>query len=313
MTAGDGTEEQSYRLRLPATSANLGPGFDALGLALSLYLELEAQPAAAFALEATGRDAAVTGALDDNLMLATYRSVLKAHGRDLQPLAISIHNEIPLGMGCGSSAAALCAGVLLANRFGALGLSEAEVLEEAARREGHPDNVAACLYGGLTVSKSCVEGERRWTATATLGRGLDWRLLLALPSATLATAAARALLPAVYSREDATVNLQSTALLVSAVALDRPELLRAATEDRLHQPYRLRACPLLGALLPLAGRKGVFSVTLSGAGPSVLLIVDRDFDEAAVRRAAGSLVEELLTVMVDANGAFAAIPGRRAE
>jgi len=257
---------EPLHLRLPATSANLGPGFDALGLAMSLFLEIEASVSADFGIEASGRSPELVARLEDNLILETYRSLAPAG----PPLHLKIQNEIPLGMGCGSSAAALLAGVHLANRFGRLNLSPQEVLEEACVREGHPDNVAACFHGGLTVSSM----QGREVTTATFGQNLAWRLLLALPPASLATSEARALLPGSYSRADAVENIQATALLVSAFALNRPELLRQGTRDRLHQPYRSAACPLLPALLPLAGTDGIYSVTLSGAGPSVLLLAD---------------------------------------
>jgi homoserine kinase len=298
-------EQTILRLTLPATSANLGPGFDALGLALSLYLHLEARLAKVFSLTATGRDAHVTGQVEGNLILATYREVLEAHQRTVPNLAIALDNEIPLGMGCGSSAAALCAGILLANHFGGLGWPRSEILDEAARREGHPDNVAACLLGGLTISKAAMSVDSdvsRKTSALSLGVGLPWRLLLALPHAGLPTVNARQLLPETYSRYDTVRNVQSTALLVGAFALNRPDLLRDATEDRLHQPYRMKVCALLAALLPLAGRNGVHSVTLSGAGPSVLLIVEADVPVDLVKAAAGPLVSEVLELSI-ASGA----------
>ena len=280
----------AYRLKLPATSANLGPGFDALGLAMKLYLEIEAFPAAAMHLVAGGRDAAVVGSTDRNLMLETYRD-LAPHGPALH---LAIRNGIPLGMGCGSSAAALLAGVFLANHFGELGMTPEEAVSEACRREGHPDNVAACAYGGLTAS--AMENGR--VTAASFGAGLDWRLLIALPGEGLATTKARALLPEMYSRADAVVNVQATALLVSAFALNRPELLLAGTKDRLHQPYRSAACPLLPLLLPLAGTDGIHSVTLSGAGPSVLLVVSGSAEVNGVinriRVAAGDPALEVL-------------------
>ena len=254
---------QPLILRLPATSANLGPGFDAVGLAMSLYLKIEASEAAETTIQATGRDAELVGSVDRNLILTTYRDLAP----DGPHLSLLVENEIPLGMGCGSSAAALLAGVQLANHFGQLNLSEKEVLEEACAREGHPDNVAACLFGGMTVSSM----QGREVMTATFGEDLPWRLLLALPSASLATEQARALLPSSYSRADAVANIQATALLVAAFAQNRPELLMAATRDCLHQPYRSEVCPLLTALLPLARTPDFYAVTLSGAGPSVLL------------------------------------------
>jgi homoserine kinase len=265
------TPAPPLRLRLPATSANLGPGFDALGLAMALYLTIDATAATEFSIEATGRDAALCAALDNNLILATYTEVLSAAGKEAAPLHLRLHNEIPLGMGCGSSAAALLAGVILASHFGGLGWTDQQILEEACRREGHPDNVAACWLGGMTASSSSNDGS---VITATYGKNLKWKLMLALPPVSLSTSKARAMLPDTYSRADAVANVQNTALLVSAFALDRPDLLRTAMQDCIHQPYRAVACPLLPLLLPLAGHPGIYGVALSGAGPSVLLIVD---------------------------------------
>jgi homoserine kinase len=290
-------------LRLPATSANLGPGFDALGLAMGLYLTIDATAAAAFRIDATGRDAALCASLDNNLILATYSEVLQAAGREVTPLHLILSNEIPLGMGCGSSAAALLAGVALANHFGQLNWSSHRILEEAAHREGHPDNIAACWLGGMTAS-STVEGT---VITATCGQNLTWSLMLALPPASLSTSKARAMLSPTYSRTDAVVNIQNTALLVSAFALDQPELLRTAMGDRIHQPYRAEACPLLPMLTPLAGQHGIYGVALSGAGPSVLLIVDSKAPEGpiadAVRRAVGHPGLEILRTSI-ASGAI---------
>lgn len=261
------------RLRLPATSANLGPGFDALGLAMSLYLTIEAEVSqtGAFLIEATGRDAEACSQIENNLIFTTYVDVLANAGKLAPRLHLRMNNEIPLGMGCGSSAAALLAGVFLANHFGQLGWSRQQILEEACRREGHPDNVAACFCGGMTVSVMSSMAVK----TATYGDNLNWNLLLALPPASLSTSKARAMLPAQYSREDAVANIQATALLVSAFALHRGDLLATAMRDRIHQPYRMEACPLLARLLPLSGTDGILGVALSGAGPSVLLITEK--------------------------------------
>jgi homoserine kinase len=290
----------SFRLRLPATSANLGPGFDALGLAMSLHLDIEAAASSEFHIDATGRNADLCAQLDRNLILDTYRAVLVAAHVPVLPLHLTLHNEIPLGMGCGSSAAALLAGVLLANRFGNLGWSNGQILDETCRREGHPDNVAACWLGGMTASAMTATG----VIASTCGENLDWRLLIALPPTSLATEKARALLPAAYSRADAVANIQSTALLVGAFALNRPELLAAAMSDRIHQPYRMEACPLLARLLPLSGTPGIYGVALSGAGPSVLLIADPANPleplRARIRELAGSPSLEVLEANIAA-------------
>lgn len=295
------------QLRLPATSANLGPGFDALGLAMALYLTVdakEAEPAAGFTIHATGRNAEQCSRIDRNLMLATYREVLADAGKPVVALALRVDNQIPLGMGCGSSAAALLAGVVLANHFGALGWSPQQCMEEACWREGHPDNVAACAQGYMTASAAvdATSGAPRRILTATCGQQVRWKLLLALPTRSLATEKARALLPPTYSRADAVANVQRTALLVSAFALGRGDLLRDAMQDRLHQPYRLKACEFLPLLLPLAGTDGILGVALSGAGPGVLVIAGENAVTAElaqqIRRAAGDSALEVLETEV---------------
>lgn len=299
------TAPAKLRLRLPATSANLGPGFDALGLAMALYLTIDASASEAFHVVATGRNADLCASLDNNLILTTYTSILSTNNQPVPPLKLEIHNEIPLGMGCGSSAAALLAGVLLANHFGNLHWTDQQILEEACRREGHPDNVAACFLGGMTCS-STLGGQ---VVTATCGQNLNWNLLVALPSASLATEKARALLPATYTRADAVANIQATALLVAAFSQNRPDLLHTAMQDRIHQPYRMEACPLLRLLLPLNEHPQVLGVALSGAGPSVLLIVENAAAAvnlpAIIRQAAGDPALEVLQTTI-ATGAVQA-------
>ena len=304
MTVPTSIPIKSLHLRLPATSANLGPGFDALGLAMALYLTIDASAAECFHIEATGRNADLCARIENNLIVTTYIDVLANAGVLAGRLHLKLHNEIPLGMGCGSSASALLAGVLLANHFGGLNWTDQQILEEACSREGHPDNVAACFLGGMTVSAVKQDG----VVTATCGQNLTWGLTLALPSASLATPKARALLPATYSREDAVANIQSTALLVAAFALGRGDLLRAAMQDRLHQPYRMEACPLLPQLLPLTENPAVLGVALSGAGPSVLLITGAESAPALpaiIRQAAEDQSLEIIQTRI-ASGAIRA-------
>jgi len=288
---------KSLHLRLPATSANLGPGFDALGLAMALYLTIDAMPSESLRIDATGRNADLCGDAANSLILSTYTSVLAAKNQPVTPLHLKLDNQIPLGMGCGSSAAALLAGVLLANYFGQLNWTDEQILEEACRREGHPDNVAACFFGGMTASAN----DKDRVITATCGENLTWNLLIALPSASLATEKARALLPPTYSRADAVANVQNTALLVSAFALNRADLLRTAMQDRIHQPYRMAACPLLARLLPLVNSPGIFGIALSGAGPSVLVIADPTATDdicSAIRDAAEDPELEILQTTI---------------
>lgn len=275
------------RLRLPATSANLGPGFDAVAVALDFALEIEAETAAEFSIAATGRDAERCGRLQDNLILETYKNLLTASGRTIVPLALRLTNGIPLGMGCGSSAAARLAAIQLAVHFGQLEWDAERVLEEAYALEGHPDNVAACWLGGF-VSAVC-EGTK--VHVARVEPPDAWRAIVALPAEPLATSKARAVLPASYPLEDVVTNLQSASVLGLAFAQARGDLLRMAMNDRIHQPYRAPYCPLLPILQPLAGENGVLGVALSGAGPAVLLVVDGDENAgraaAAIQQATG--------------------------
>ena len=208
-----------------------------------------------------------------NLILDTYREVLTRAGAAVVPLHVKLHNEIPLGMGCGSSAAALLAGVALADHFGGLRLGDAAIVAEASRLEGHPDNVAACWYGGFTVSAQDGEAIRVATFGTDPGGAGSWEMLLAMQPTSLATEKARALLPESYSKADAIFNVQRAALLVAAFAQGRLDLLRTAMQDRMHQPYRAEACPLLKTLLPLMDEREIAGVALSGAGPSVLVFL----------------------------------------
>jgi homoserine kinase len=318
-----GAQPRGIRLRLPATSANLGPGFDAVGVALSIALTIEAKVLQAvggtiargpeLTIAATGRDAERCARTQNNLIFETYREVMQGAGHTLVPLNLCIDNEIPLGVGCGSSAAARLGGVMLANHFGGLGWSQNACIEEATRREGHPDNVSACALGHVTVS---VVADGRVTS-ATCGEGLGWKLLLALPTVSLATEKARAMLPAEYNRADAVANVQRAALLVAAFALGRGDLLQVAMMDRMHQPFRMEACPLLVRLLPLAGEVGVLGVALSGAGPGVLLVVESEAEMAEIcariRNAAGDPELEILESRIGAGASMELLYGEEAN
>jgi homoserine kinase len=279
MSTITGNRVDAFHLRLPATSANLGSGFDAAAVALSFYLTISAKPAEEFSIIASGRDAERCAALDDNLILGIYRRLLEENGRSVIPIAVRMVNEIPLGMGCGSSAAGRLAAIALAVHFGQLGWNDEKILEEASALEGHPDNAAACWMGGYI--SAAAEGHKVHVARVT--PPAHWRAIVVLPPEPLATSKARAVLPQSYSRADVIANLQSLSLLGLAFAQARGELLRVAMCDRVHQPYRAGICPMLPRLLPLAGREGILGVALSGAGPAVLVVTD---GEAAIDRAA---------------------------
>jgi homoserine kinase len=294
----------ALRLRLPATSANLGPGFDAVAVALDFFLEIEAQPAPEFSVTASGRDADRCAGLEDNLILETYKQTMRANKRAIVPLAIRMVNGIPLGMGCGSSAAARLAAIALAAHFGHLRWNTAQVLEEAYKLEGHPDNVAACWLGGF-VAAVC-EGTK--VHVARVEPPPEWRAIVALPDKPLSTSKARAVLPASFPLDDVVANLQSVAVMGLAFAQARADLLRLAMRDRIHQPHRAAICPLLPVLLPLMGEHGILGVALSGAGPAVLVIVDREESLAPASDAVlNRMNAELLLCRFSGVGAFQTI------
>ena len=281
-------------LRLPATSANLGPGFDTLALALDLHLEIAAERAEAFSIRATGRNPEICGALEGNLLLDVYRKTLAANRRETKPLALEVHNEIPLGMGCGSSAAVRLAGLALAAHFGELGWDRERILAEATRLEGHPDNAAACWQGGFVAG--CWDGVK--VHAVSFAPPPQWRALIVLPEKPLATVASRAVLPEHYSSADVVANLQRVAVLTAAFATGRGELIAEAMRDRMHQPYRSEVCPLLPRLLPLLGTRGVLGVALSGAGPAVLVLVESESAVAEVSKRVQNLTGGLEAIEI---------------
>ena len=271
MPSRKGTDSRQFRLTLPATSANLGPAFDAAALALSLFLKVHARPADEFSVSARGRDAEICSQRENHLILTTYREVLQNENETAIPLALQIENEIPIGKGCGSSAAARLAGIAMANHFGRLRWSNNRIVGEAAWRERHPDNAAACWMGGLAIARMSAETEAQVANITPKGK---WPLLLVVPADSLPTEEARRVLPEHYSRVDVVTNIQNSMLLLAALSQGRRDLLAAALTDHVHQPYRASLCPLLPALQRLTGSKGVLGVALSGAGPSVLMFLD---------------------------------------
>jgi homoserine kinase len=297
----------SFSIVLPATSANLGPAFDAAALAFDLHLKVSAKSANEFSITARGRDAEICGKMENHLILTTYREVLQSAGKPVAPLALQIENQIPIGKGCGSSAAARLAGIGLADHFGKLRWSDSRIVGEASRREHHPDNAAACWMGGVAVAKMSGESEALVARIVPKGK---WPLLLAVPEEALSTEESRRVLPAQYSRADAVTNIQNSMLLLAAFQQGRADLLSAALEDRIHQPYRAALCPLLPALQGLAGKDGILGAVLSGAGPSVLVFLDPKASAARAKATvqahlcAQGLIAELISSKINPTGAY---------
>ena len=304
------SKRSRLRLALPATSANLGPAFDAAALAMDFYFKIDARAADEFSITATGRDRAICAKLENHLILNTYREVLEASGQPPVPLALKIANDIPIGKGCGSSAAARLAGIAMAVYFGRLSWRDAQIMGEASRREHHPDNASACWMGGLTVARmhGLTEDAAEAEVVGIRPKG-KWPLLLAVPEQTLPTEEARRVLPAQYSRADAVMNVQNSLLLLAAFIQGRPDVLSVALEDRMHQPYRVALCPLLGCLQELKGKDGILGAVLSGAGPSVLLFLDprrvspRTRKLVAAHLSRNGLTAELLPTSITLRGA----------
>ena len=264
---------KQFQLTLPATSANLGPAFDTAALALNLWFSIKAVRAKEFAIAAKGRDREICGQLENHLILSTYREILQAEVKPIVPLSLEIKNGFPIGKGCGSSAAARLAGVALAVHFGKLRWDSNRIVGEAARRERHSDNAAACWMGGVTVSRIVGNGEAQIARFVPKGK---WPLLLAIPDENLSTEKAREVLPRHYSRQDVVSNIQHSMLLLAALFQGDRQLLSSALNDRIHQPYRAPLCPLLPAMQDFPKEKGVLGAVLSGAGPSVLMFLDAD-------------------------------------
>lgn len=269
-----------FTITLPATSANLGPAFDAAALALRLFLRVRARKSNEFSIRANGRDFAICGDLKENLIVRTYSEVLESEGKTVQPLALSLSNQIPIGKGCGSSACAVLAGIALANYFGRLRWNASHIIGEASRREHHPDNAAACWMGGLAIARMSAASEAQVAVVKPKGH---WPLLLAVPEQALSTKQARGVLPDTYSRADTVSNIQNSMMLLAAFVQARPDFLATALGDRMHQPYRAHLCPLLPALQLFAGAKEVLGVALSGAGPSVLMFLHPEANVKRVR------------------------------
>ncbi len=253
---------------VPATSANLGPGFDALGVALELTDEVTAEvTGSGIAVSVAGEGAGEVPADAGHLVVKTILTTLRQLGVAAPSgLRLTCVNRIPHARGLGSSSAAIVAGVLLARSLalGSSGGDPAEALVAAAELEGHPDNVAPCLLGGFTIAWTDHDGAR----AARLDPSPQVQPLLYVPQSRGLTAHARAALPQDIPHRDAAFNVARTALLVHALTAD-PTLLMSATEDRLHQPYRAPGMPATADLVAALRAAGVPAV-VSGAGPSVL-------------------------------------------
>ena len=293
---------------VPASTSNLGPGVDCFGLALKWYLTVEAVaiPDALEPCRVTTTGAKENEALPRNAVNLIYRAMSFAASREgvsLPPVELTAHNEIPLASGLGSSAAAIVAGIKLSALLTGKTISDQSILDYATEFEGHPDNVAASIFGGFLAS--CVRSDG-----TVLSTKFDWpeqiRVVVVSPQSQLPTHVARAALPRTITRLDAVHNLQRTALFTAAIAQQRYDLIWEAMRDRLHQPHRESLVPGLAEALALPRMPGLLGIALSGAGPSIVALVDDNDDEIGARIAscfrARNIESTTRTLAVDNSG-----------
>lgn len=270
------------RVKVPATTANLGPGFDVLGMALELYNHLEVETVeSGFCMEIEGEGADSLPVDSTNLIARAMDMVFEASGTRPGGLRLKASNSIPLARGLGSSAAAVVAGLVGANLLVGEPLTKREILDMAISLEGHPDNVTPALFGGLVVCLKESNGLQfvRMPVPAAVG------VLVAVPDTHLATHEARRVLPSEVSMGDAVFNIGRAACLVGAILTRNRSVLKVAMEDRLHQPYRSPLIPGMQEAMDGAISAGALGVALSGAGPSLLALIEEGDDAGRVTRA----------------------------
>jgi len=272
-------------VRVPGTTANCGPGFDTVGIACTIYndLTLTLTDKEGFSLAVTGEGAGSIPANERNIAYQAVRAVLKKVGRHSPGIAIRMHNNIPLARGLGSSAAAIVGALVAANAATGGKLDREELLAMATVMEGHPDNVAPAIYGGITISMLSGGVPR----TLRFDPPGELRMVVAVPAYGLSTKAARQVLPKTVPFADAVFNVSRAALLVGALCQGRLACLRYALEDRLHQPYRQKLIPGMADVLAAAAARGALGAALSGAGPCLIAFAAGG-DTAAI---GGAMVE----------------------
>ncbi|MBI4300975.1 MAG: homoserine kinase [Chloroflexi bacterium] len=257
-----------FSVHVPATSANLGPGFDCLGLALNIYNDITLVKSPEASISITGEGANNLPRDEQNRVYQAIATFYQKLNEPMPSISLSCHNEIPLRRGLGSSAAAVVGGLVAANLFCHQPLSKQQLLQLAVRLEGHPDNVAPALLGGCQI----VVQEEDDITTASVPLPSDLKAVLFIPDLEMPTDESRRLLPPLVSREDAVYNIGRAALLSLALSTGQVQYLRQATQDRLHQPARQDLFPAMSAIFAAALEAGALGVFLSGGGSTILAL-----------------------------------------
>ncbi|MDA8336910.1 MAG: homoserine kinase [Peptococcaceae bacterium] len=260
------------RVKVPATTANLGSGFDCLGMALELHNTVEMSLAAGLSIDVQGEGEKDIARDERNVVYQAAVRLFRQAGLPVPGLKIRLVNQIPVARGLGSSAAAVVGGLMAANRLAGGAVQAREIMSIATAMEGHPDNVAPALLGGLVIAVP-VDGEIK---CIKLDLPPELRVVCAVPDFTLSTRLAREALPHEVNLSDAVYNLGRVALLVAGLMKGELELLNVAMEDRLHQPYRYSLVPGMKKVLAAARLAGARGTALSGAGPSLVALADRN-------------------------------------
>jgi len=263
------------RVSVPASAGNTGSAFDSLGIAYGLTNEVIVDTEAPGRLDVEGEGADLLRKGEPNLVQQAMERFAQATGQKLPPVGLTLVNRIPFGRGLGSSAAAIVGGLVAADALAETGLSRLKLLQLALPMEGHPDNVAPALYGGAVLT---VLDEGRVDGPLTVvpfTAPSDWRAVLYVPDLIVPTKEARAILPKEVPRADAVFNHSRAALLVAALTQHRPDFLRIAMQDRIHQPYRAKLMPFMEALIATGIEAGAWGACLSGAGSAILSISSR--------------------------------------
>lgn len=263
----------TVKVRVPGTTANCGPGFDAIGIACNIYNEvsLTLTPQGGTSIRIIGEGIDSLPQNEENLIFQAVRSVIGKTDKKGWGVDLTLTNRIPLARGLGSSAAAIVGGLVAANEATGCGLTPQELLALATEWEGHPDNVAPALFGGITVS-IMEDGQPRCLRFMP---PKPLQLIVAVPNFPLKTEKARSVLPATVSFSDATFNVSRTALLVAALSQGRYPELSYALADRLHQPYRETLIPGMQTVFTAARQAGALGTAISGAGPCLIAFAEQ--------------------------------------